>query len=250
MSRSACATARSTALAAIAGAVGLALGAVSQPAAADTVVTFDLTAGSVLAGNPSTPPSAFCTTLALCPTSPSLGLAASEPLSGSVSFDLTKDTMSFDLTLAQNAAFGGLTVGSGSTFVATNQGVTEGSSTSGGVTTITFAPGAADSAVTTLLLQTAGFTETQSSPAMTGIECSENGRTGSCSLTIGELTGSGPGSLLVNGGGTTYNGVMSVSANLTAVPLPPSLWLILTGLGAFLFLSSRHPGEAALRRVR
>jgi hypothetical protein len=240
--------ARHARVGAIAAATCLALSAVPRPASADTILTFDLISGSVLAGNPTTPPSAFCATGSLCPGSPAYGLAASEPLSGTVSFDLTKDTMSFDLTLAQNAAFGALTVDAGSTFVATSQGVTVGSTTKGGVTTYTFAPGSTDTVVTNLLLS-AGFTATQNTPSMPGIECSATTRSGSCSLTIGTPTDSGSGSLLINSGGTSYNGVLSVSANMTPVPLPASVWLVLGGLGTMLFTVSRRRSVGPQHRL-
>lgn len=233
---------RSSSITAIAAAACAALSAAPRPASADTVLSYDLNTGSVLAGNATTPPSAFCLTGSLCPGSPTYGLGTSEPLSGTVSFDLTTDTMTFDLTLTQNASFGGLTVDSGSTLVATNQAITVGSSTNGkGVTTYSFSPGTSDTVVATLLLSS-GFTETQNSPTMPGIECSaaSNSTSGSCSLTIGAPTGSGSTSLLINGGGTAYNGVLSVSANLTEVPLPGSVWLMLGALGGLLYVVSRR----------
>jgi hypothetical protein len=228
---------RTVLVAATAVAVCAALSAAPRTASADTILTYDLTSGSVLAGNATTPPSAFCLTGNLCPGTPAYGLATSEPLSGTVSFDLTKDTMSFDLTLSSAATFGsGPTVGSGSTLVATNQAITVGTSTNGkGVTTYTFSPGTAgDTVVANLLLS--GFTETQSSTSMPAIECSaSSGSTsGSCSLTMGVSTGSGSNALLINGGGTTYNGVLSVSANMTEVPLPGTAWLMLGAIGALL----------------
>jgi hypothetical protein len=202
-----------------------------RTAAADTILSFDLTSGSVLAGNPAVPVSAFCVTSSNCPgVSPPFSLSSSEPLSGTVSFDLTTGAMSFDLTLTQNAVFGGLTVDAGSTLVMNPQLVTFGTTVKNGVTTYNFSPGSFAETVTANLILPSGFTETAGTPTMPGIQCSATTATGSCSLLIGTpLTGLG--ALTIAQGGTSYNGVLSVGTNLTPVPLPPSVWLMLGGLG-------------------
>jgi hypothetical protein len=247
MNQVACWLSRSpgTFAAGLTGAAWFALSAVPQPASADTIVAFDLVSGSVLAGNSTNPPSAFCAPSSLCPSSPTYGLAVSEPLSGTVTLDLTTDTMSFDLTLTQNATFGGLTVDSGSSFIATNDSVTVKKSG----TTYSVSPGTTTDTVLANLLLSSGFTETQSSPSMPGIECSATAASGSCSLTIGTPTSSGANSLLINGGGNSYNGVLSVSANLSAVPLPASVWLMLGGLGALLFMAFARIETAGFGRT-
>jgi hypothetical protein len=220
--------------------------AIPNLAAADTVETFNLSSGSVLAGNATTPPSAFCALARNCPTSPTYGLSASDPLSGSISFDVTTNTLTFDLVLTQNATFGSLTVGAGSSFVATAVNpvsVEVGSSTSGARTTYTIVanPSAAPTpTVQANLILPAGVSETQNLPSIPGIACSVVTKgglptSGSCSLTLGTAL-SGPDALQIAQGGTTYGGVMSISANLVPVPLPPSaIFLVggLFGLGAF-----------------
>jgi hypothetical protein len=228
------------------GAVALACLAAFLPrfATADTVLTFNLGSGSVLAGSAANPPSAFCAETSLCPSTPTFGLATSEPLSGTVSFDVTNDTMSFDLTLTQNATFGSLTVDSGSTFVATSASVDVSTSGHGASTTYIFSPGATASTVATNLLLSSGFTETAAQPTMPGIECTGSQTGGSCSLLIGTAL-PGSGALQIAQGGTTYDGVLSISANLTPVPLPPSVALLLGGLG-MCFLAGR--GRKALPR--
>jgi len=220
--------------------------AIPSLAAADTIETFNLGSGSVLAGNATTPPSAFCALASNCPSSPTYGLSASDPLIGSISFDVTTDKMTFDLVLTQNASFGSLTVGAGSSFVATAVNpvsVEVGSSTSGARTTYTIVanPSAAPTpTVQANLTLPSGVTETQNLPSIPGIECSAVTKggiptSGSCSLTLGTAL-SGPGALQIAQGGTTYDGVMSISANLVPVPLPPTGMLLiggLFGLGAF-----------------
>jgi hypothetical protein len=220
-------------------------------AAADTVLTFDLGSGSVLAGSATDPPSAFCAATSTCPTTPTFGLATSEPLTGTVSFDITNDTMTFDLTLTQNATFGALTLDSGSSFVATSASpvsVDVSSSGHGAATTYIFSPGSTASTVSTDLILSSGFSETASQPTIPGIECTGSQTGGSCSLLIG-LPLAGTGALQIAQGGTTYDGVLSISANLTPVPLPASVWLMLGGLG-MCFMTARGRKAAAPRAIR
>ncbi|HEY2676577.1 MAG TPA: VPLPA-CTERM sorting domain-containing protein [Steroidobacteraceae bacterium] len=233
----------------LAGAVLASIASIApRTAAADTILSFDLGGGSVLAGNPVVPVSAFCITTANCPgTAPPFSLGASEPLSGTVSFDVTTGAMSFDLSLTQNAVFGGLTVDEGSTFVMSPQLVTFGSTKKNGVTTYTFSPGTSAETVTANLILPSGFTETASTPTMPGIECSATPASGSCSLLIGTpLTGAE--ALTVAQGATPYNGVLSISTNLTPVPLPASLWLMIGGLGCLVSMSRRRGAPRSLAR--
>ncbi|MGO9427094.1 MAG: hypothetical protein ACLQAR_01175 [Steroidobacteraceae bacterium] len=202
----------------------------STGARADTVLNFDLGSGSWLAGNATTPPTAFCAPTNGCPNTPVFGLGTDDPLTGTVSFDVTTGTMSFDFTLTQMATLGTLTFGSGSTFVGTNVNVQVASKTSKGVTTYTFAPNTPASTVSSNLILNSPFTETESVSNIPGIECSVTSSSGSCNLTIGNQLG-GTNSLEIANGATGYNGVMSISTNLVPVPLPASGILLLGGLG-------------------
>jgi hypothetical protein len=82
---------------------------------------------------------------------------------------------------------------------------------------------------------------------MPGIECSATTALGSCTLAIGTAL-PGSGALSIAQGATPYNGDLSISANLTPVPLPPSFWLMLGGLGC-LGLMSRGRGAAVIARA-
>jgi hypothetical protein len=235
------------------GAVALASLAALLPrfAAADTVLTYDLAAGSVLAGGGTLPPSAFCAETSNCPSAPAFALSASEPLTGTVSFDVTNDTMTFDLTLTQNATFGSLTVASGSTFVATAANpvsVQVLKSGSGAGASYSFSPATTPSTVAANLSLSSGFTETAGQPTIPGIECTASQTGGNCSLLIGTGIASS-GALQIAQGGTAYNGVMSISANLTPVPLPSSVILMLGGLGVCL-LAVRGRMVPARRVIR
>lgn len=209
-------------------------------AAADTILSFNLGSGSVLAGNATTPPTAFCGTTSACPGTPTYGLASNDPLSGTVSFDTTTDTMSFDLTLTQNATLGAIVLDAGSAFVGSAISVAVSSTTSkSGVTTYSFAPGTTESAITASLVPGSSFTVTENTPLIPAIECSATSSSGSCSLTIGTALG-GADSLEITQSGSTYNGVMSISANLSAVPLPASSLLFLGGLASLLAAARRR----------
>jgi hypothetical protein len=232
----------------IVGAVALTVLAALLPrfAAADTVLAFNLGSGSVLAGSASNPPSAFCALTSNCPSTPTFGLSTSEPLAGTVSFDLTTDTMTFDLALTQNATFGSLTVYGGSSFAATSAAVDVSSSGHGAGTTYLFTPGATAATLSANLLLSSGFTETAAEPTIPGIECVASAAGGSCSLLIGTPL-AGAGALQIAQGGTTYDGVMSISANLTPVPLPSSAMLMLGGLGLLVARGRRAATPGAIR---
>jgi hypothetical protein len=209
---------------------------------ADTILTYSLNASSDLAGSGASP-SAFCAAGSNCPgTSPAFELAQNVPLSGTISIDVTKSTMTFDLTLTQNASFGnGLTLEGGSSFVASSTApvsVGISSSTQKGVTTDTILAGSTSTALGTLLLSS-GFSQTEDQGIVSGLSCSVIvGATGTCGFLIGTPV-SGTDALQIADGTTQYDGVMSINANMTPVPLPSSVWLLLAAGGGLLFRRQR-----------
>jgi hypothetical protein len=215
---------------------------------ADTILTYDLNSSSDLAGSGNTP-SAFCTLGAACPGgSPAFALTQNVPLSGTISIDVTNSTMSFDLTLTQNASFGnGLTLDAGSSFVAsTASPVSVGisSSTKKGVTTDTVLSGSTSTALGTFLLSS-GFTQTQGQGIVSSLDCSVIVvGAGTCGFVIGTPV-SGTDALQISNGTTPYDGVMSISANMTPVPLPSSIWLMLAAAGGLLFRRPRALASCA-----
>lgn len=78
-------------------------------------------------------------------------------------------------------------------------------------------------------------------------KCTGSQTGGSCSLLIGTPL-AGSGALQITQGGTTYDGVMSLGANLTPVPLPASLLLLLGGLGTC-FIAAGGPRVATRRAI-
>jgi len=224
-------------LLALAGIAALAPGAVL----ADTILTYTLNSSSDLAGSGATP-SGFCALGVPCPSTPTFSLTQNAPLSGTISIDLTNSTMTFDLTLAQNASFGGgLTLDAGSSFVASTASpvsVLISSSTKKGVTTDTLLAGSTSTALGTLLLSS-GFSQTESQGIVSGLSCSVIvGGAGTCGFVIGTPV-SGNEALQITSGGTAYDGVMSINANMAPVPLPSTIWLMLAGGGGLLFRRQR-----------
>jgi len=232
-------------------AAALAVTAVPGAANADTVYTYELVPNSIVAGSATGSPSAFCAVGNACPSTPAFSLGANVPLTGSISVDATTSTMTFDLTLAQNAAFGSLTVLQGSTFIAPASspiGVSITTKTSQGVTTATVLPGSTASVISANLLLGAGFTQTEGQPILSGLDCSVIvGGSGSCAFLLGTPV-NGANALQVASSGADYNGVLSISANLVPVPLPPSLWLMLAGLGWLYFYARVSPKPAFAAR--
>jgi len=211
-------------------------------ALADTILTYGLTSSSDLAGSTaSSPPTAFCIAGASCPgVSPSYSLAVNEPLTGTISIDTTNSTMTFDLTLAGNAAFGGgLTLNQNSTFDTTAP-ISVSITSNKGVDTIL--PGSGTATALGTLLLTSGFNQTEGQAIISGLDCSITAGTGgSCGFVLGTPV-SGTNALQISDGTNLYNGVMSISANLTPVPLPPSLWLLAGGTGCLLLMRRRALG--------
>ncbi len=220
---------------------GLAV-AVPGAAFADTILNFTLSSSSDLAGSTTGSPTTFCLDGAPCPTSAPYALTTNDPMSGTLSIDVTTQTMTFTLGLAQSAAFGGaLTLDNSTTFSTPSAiGVTVSPKTKSGVTTYTVLPGSGtDTALGTLGLSLSpGFTQTENLPILSGLDCSVTSAGGTCGFVLGTPI-SGTNALQVSDGTSLYDGIMSINANLVPVPLPPSVWLMVVGAGCLLLIRRR-----------
>jgi hypothetical protein len=234
-----------------AAALALILGmSASQSSRASTVIDVVPGAGSVLgqgalclAGSPFCPsiPPANATDLNLQSPSTVTGgfvFTPSSPTSG---------TMSLTLTLTSNATFGTETLLAGATFTASNIDVTE--SVSGGMVSISQVAQTGPAIVSNANMSfMSGLSVIENTPVISNLNCLFSSGGGQCGVALG---GGSLGSGLEFGPDPLhpeYNGFLGFSVAVTPVPLPPSLWLMLGGLGCFVLLGRRaRPAKAAIR---
>jgi hypothetical protein len=235
---------------ALAAGVALTFGAAaSRPAQASTVLDVAPGPGSVLDQG------ALClTSSALCPgnaTDLNLQSAPYPTVSGSFVYtptSATSGTMSFTLTLTSSAAFGSQTMLSGSTFTASNIDVTESvSGTTESISQVAQTGSAIGSNAS--MTFSSGLPVLEHTPAITDLNCQFTPSGGLCGVSLGGSLASGlqfgpdPGN-----GGANYNGFLTFDTTITPVPLPPSFWLMLGGLGCFGLM--RRPTRSAMSANR
>jgi hypothetical protein len=166
----------------------------------------------------------------------------------------TTGTMSFMITLAANATFGSgtslQTMDKGSTFTATGINVSfsqtgSGMNLSDNIAEIGQATGTAS------ISFASGLSVIAEMPTITNLNCSYTAKGGLCGVNLGGS--STPVSTGLQFGGTAanpqYNGYLGFDAQVTPVPLPASVWLLLGGLGCF-GLMSRRRAPAIARALR
>jgi hypothetical protein len=233
----------------LAAALALVLGvAASRPAQASSTIAVVPGAGSVLDSG------ALCLTSSpLCPGNASdLGLSGpNATVTGSFVYtptSATSGTMSFTLTLTSNATFGSQSMLAGSTFKASNIDVTE--SISGKTQNISQVAQTGGAIISNASLTFAsGLPVLENTPAITNLNCSFTSQGGLCGVDFGGSTASGlqfgPDP---SNGGADYNGFFGIDTTVTPVPLPPSFWLMLGGLGCFAFL--RRQSRPAISAIR
>lgn len=219
---------RSTSFAAVALALGI---AGSNTGHASTVLNVVPGSGSLLDVG-----SLCLTTSTLCPgNSSDLNLA--QPFAGLAGdfiytpLTAASGTMSFTLTLSSNATFGSQIMLAGSSFTVSNVDVTE--SVSGGVESITQTSQTTGAIVSTAHVTFAsGLQAIQNTPFVSNLNCLFAASGGECGVSLGGSVASGLqfGPDPSNGGGS-YNAALTFDANITPVPLPAGIWLMLSGMG-------------------
>jgi hypothetical protein len=161
----------------------------------------------------------------------------------------TTGTISFTLTLTSNATFGSQVMLAGSTFTGTAINVSFSQSGSGknltdSINEIGQATGSASVSFAS------GLPVIENTPTITNLSCSFTASGGLCGVDLGGSNATPSGLQFgpdPSNSGAMYNGFLGFDANVKPVPLPPSLWLMLGGLG--LIVVSRGRGAAALARA-
>jgi hypothetical protein len=162
----------------------------------------------------------------------------------------TTGTMSFMFTLTANATFGSQVMLAGSSFSGSNINVSFGQSGSGStLTNNIFELGQATGSAS--ISFASGLGVLANTPTITNLSCNFSAQGGLCGVDLGGSSnpvstglqfGPDPGN-----GNATYNGYLGFDAVVKPVPLPPSLWLMLGGLGCLALM--RRPGTA-VRSIR
>jgi hypothetical protein len=213
------------------GAVMVALAIAPRIAPASTVLS--VTGGPGVDGS-----SALCPTSdALCPMSPDLTLVnGSNPVSGSFVYNSATGQINFDLSLAQNVTFTGAagseTLEAGSTFSASGVWVTS----SGGTVSGSSQSSGHSPVYATALLSIGSGPITDASVYIDSIQCTLGA--GQCGLILGGPPSTG-GLGVAAVAGQPYEGDLTLNMNVTPVPLPGALGMLLSGLLSFAGLRQR-----------
>lgn len=162
----------------------------------------------------------------------------------------TTGTMSFTFTLTANATFGSQVMLAGSTFTGSAVNVTFSQSGSG--STLTDSINEVGQATGSASVSFAsGLPIIENTPTITDLSCSFTAKGGLCGVNLGGSNAT-PSGLQFGpdpaNGNADYNGFLSFDANVMPVPLPPSIWLMLGGLGC-LILVRRGRGAPAMARA-
>jgi hypothetical protein len=231
------------------GALTLALTAAAGSPSANAGTVLNVTPGSLLDVG-----SLCLTSSALCPGD-ATDLNLQNPFAA-VSGDYiytptsaTEGTMSFTLTLTSNAIFGSQTMLSGSTFTVSNVDVTE--SVFGGTEFLTQTGNQTTGAIVSSANMSfaSGLSIVENTPFISNLNCAFAVGGGQCGVSLGGSVKSGLqfGPDPANGN-ALYNGALTFNTNITPVPLPASVWLMLGGLGCLFFV--RRAAGTASRDLR
>ncbi|MGA2708002.1 MAG: hypothetical protein ACLQJ0_27510 [Steroidobacteraceae bacterium] len=216
---------RSAAYAAFGTALALALGfaLVPQTALASTV---NITGGGLDAGG-------LCAIGAICPATPIDGYTYSSggAVSGSLDYNSGTDKADFTFTLTANTYFGGEELQSGAIFSASGINVTVTPGTHG-TESISLNTPSVDGSTTNVNFISPTLGVTENNPLLSALTCSLTATGGTCGVSLGSVNGSSNSLLLVDGSNNAYNAYLTFNVDVApaAVPLPPALPLLLSGI--------------------
>ena len=154
----------------------------------------------------------------------------------------TTGTISFTLTLTSNATFGSQVMLAGSTFTGGSINVSFSQSGSGknltdSINEIGQATGSASVSFAS------GLPVIENTPTISNLSCSFTASGGLCGVDLGGSNATPSGLQFgpdPSNSGADYNGFLGFDANVEPVPLPPSLWLMLGGLGLIFATRARQ----------
>ncbi|HTY92655.1 MAG TPA: hypothetical protein VMC02_02130 [Steroidobacteraceae bacterium] len=182
-----------------------------------------------------------------CPATPVFGdtqlpLSGTDPVTGSFTYDAADNLLSFSLTLSQDVTFTDGThsevLQAGSIFSASN--LTVSVPTPGDPAgTVTGSGGTASAS----LLINSAVIPGNGSVLVQSISCTTLG-SGQCGVQLG---GTGGGLNVGSVAGTPYVGDLVINVNVSPVPLPAGLPLLLSGLGAIAGMLAGIPRRRPLR---
>jgi len=181
-------------------------------------------------GGPGLVQGAICTTSVLCPSSPTLTLAADAAVTGSFVYDDVANTVSFSLSLAVPATFtGGGPTATLSGALYTGSGIPVMKIPLGGGAYQIIQVGSA-SGIALPEVWGAPYSETIGVPTISGLSCTVNTGSDQCGVSLG------PDGHQITDGSVPYQVFQTFNVN---VPEPATLAIVAAGL-AGLLLASRH----------
>lgn len=181
-------------------------------------------------GGPGLTQGAICTTSVLCPSSPTLTLAADAAVTGSFVYDDVANTVSFSLSLAVPATFaGGAPTATLSAALYTGSGIPVMKIPLGGGAYQIVQTGPA-SGISLPVTWGAPYAQTTGVPTITGLSCTVNTGSDQCGVSLG------PDGNHITDGTTPYQVFQTFNVN---VPEPATLAIVGAGLAALLLATRR-----------
>jgi hypothetical protein len=183
----------------------------------------------------------LCAIGAICPANPIDGYAYSSggAVSGSLAYNSSTDQADFTFTLNANTYFGAEELMAGSTFAATGISITVTSGTHG-TETISLATPSVDGSTTGVNFISPTLGVTENNPLLSALTCSLTATGGQCGVSLGSVNGAANSLLLVDGSNNAYNAYLTFNVNVTPVPIPPALPLLLCGVAVLGMVARRR----------
>jgi hypothetical protein len=183
----------------------------------------------------------LCAIGAICPANPIDGYSYSSggAVSGSLDYNSLTDLADFTFTLDANTYFGGEELTAGSTFSATGISITVTSGTHG-TETISLATPSVDGSTMGVNFVSPALGVTENNPLLSALTCSLTATGGQCGVSLGSVNGAANSLLLVDGSNNAYNAYLTFNVDVTPVPIPPALPLLLSVLAALGLMTRRR----------